>query len=126
MVKMFNYDLEINDLEKEIFMVKEKIEPIFNFIGISFQLLDGPFEKSVALLYKQMTKLRYYYDRKTTLNMAQSESIVDLFRFVARKDSVLSKALNGDFSGFTLEFGPELMQESEQEMGTTSEEPQPK
>ena len=58
--------------------------------------------------------------------MAQSESIVDLFRFFTRKDSVLSKALNGDFSGFTLEFEPKLTQESEQEMDTTSQEPQPK
>ena len=70
-------------------MVKEKIEPIFNFIDVSFQLLNGPFEKTVALLNKQMVKLRNYYDRKATLNMAQSESIVDLFRFFARKDRVL-------------------------------------
>ena len=52
--------------------------------------------------------------------MAQSKSIIDLFRFFSRKDSVLSKALNGDFSGFTLEFGPELTQETEQEMETTT------
>ena len=96
MIKMFDYDLEVSDLEKEFFMVKEKIEPIFNFIDVSYQLLDVPFEKTVALLNKQMGKLRNYYNRKATLNMAQSESIVDLFRFCARKDSVLSKALNGD------------------------------
>ena len=64
MVKMFDYDLEVSDLEREIFMVKEKIETIFNFIDVSFQLLDGPFEKTVALLNKQMVKLRNYYDRK--------------------------------------------------------------
>ena len=126
MVKMFDYDLEVSDLEAEIFLVKEKIETVFNFIDVSFQLLDGPFEKTVALLNKQMEKLRNYYDRKATLNMAQSESIVDLFRFFARKDSVLSKVLNGDFSGFTLEFEPDLTQESEQKMDTTSQEPQPK
>ena len=93
MVKMFDYDLEINDIENEIFMVKEKIEPIFNFIDISFQLLDGPFEKSVALLYKQMIKLRNYYDRKATLNMAQSESIVDLFRFFCQKGQGTVKSI---------------------------------
>ena len=64
MIKMFDYDLEVSDLEKEIFMIKEKIEPIFNFIDVSFQLLDGPFEKAVALLNKQMGKLRNYYDKK--------------------------------------------------------------
>ena len=58
--------------------------------------------------------------------MAQSQDIVDLFRFCARKDRVLSQALHGDFSGFTLEFGTEHTQESEQEMDTTNQEPQPK
>ena len=126
MQKMFDYDLEVSDLEKEIFIVKEKIEPIFNFIDVSFQLLEGPFDKAVALLNKKLTKLRNYYDKKATLNMAQSQDIVDLFRFCARKDRVLSQALHGDFSGFTLEFGTKHTQESEQEMDTTNQEPQPK
>ena len=91
MVKMFDYDLEIGDIEKEILMVKEKIELIFNFIDVSFQLHDGPFEKSVTLLYEKMLKLRMYYDKKSTLNMAQSESIVDLFRFFARKDCIVKR-----------------------------------
>ena len=91
MVKMFDYDLEINDIEKEILMVKEKIETIFNFIDVSFQLLDGPFEKTVALLNKEMVKLRNYYDRKATLNMAQSESIVVLFRFLPEKTMYCQK-----------------------------------
>ena len=52
--------------------------------------------------------------------------MVDLFRFCARKDNVLSKALNADFSVFTLEFGTIFIQESEQEMDTTNQEPQSK
>ena len=47
MQKMFDYDLEESDIE-ELFINKEKLEPIFNFIDVSFQLLDGPFEKTVA------------------------------------------------------------------------------
>ena len=54
--------------------------------------------------------------------MAQNESIVDLFRYCARKDRILSQALQGDFSGFTLETLPE----PEQEMDTSAEESQPK
>ena len=54
MIKMFDYDLEVSDLEKEVFIVKEKIDPIFNFINVSLQLLDGPFDKAVALLNKKM------------------------------------------------------------------------
>ena len=64
---MFDYDLEVSDLEKEIFIVKEKIKPIFNFIDISFQLLEGPFDKAVALLDKKLTKLRNYYNKTATL-----------------------------------------------------------
>ena len=67
MQKMFDYDLEVSDLEKEIFIVKEKIKPIFNFIDISFQLLEGPFDKAVALLDKKLTKLRNYYNKTATL-----------------------------------------------------------
>ena len=52
MEKMFNYDLEVSDLERELFSVKEKIEPIFNFIDVSFQLLDGPFDDDVAILIR--------------------------------------------------------------------------
>ena len=104
---MFDYDLEVSDLEKEIFIVKEKIKPIFNFIDISFQLLEGPFDKAVALLDKKLTKLRNYYNKTATLNIAQSQDIVDLFIFCARKDRVLTQALHSDFSGFTLEFETE-------------------
>ena len=39
--------------------------------------------------------------------------------------TVLSQALNGDFLGFTLEFGTEFTQESEQDMDSTTQEPQP-
>ena len=52
MQKMFDYDLEENDIE-ELLMNKEKMEPIFDFIDISFQLLNGPFDKAVALLNKK-------------------------------------------------------------------------
>ena len=34
--KMLDFDIEVVDLEKELFMVKEKMEPIFNFIDLSF------------------------------------------------------------------------------------------
>ena len=57
MQKMFDYDLEESDIE-ELFINKEKLEPIFDFIDVTFQLLDGPFDKAVALLTKKMSKLR--------------------------------------------------------------------
>ena len=115
---MFDYDLEVSDLEGDLFSVKEKIEPIFNFIDVSFQLLDGPADKIVALLIKKITALRKYYDQKSTLNMHHSECIIDLFRFCARKDRVLLQALEGDFTGFTFE--SETKQAPEQKLDTTT------
>ena len=116
--------MEVSDLERELFSVKEKIEPIFNFIDVSFQLLDGPFDDRVAILIRKLTALRKYYDQKSTLNMHHSECIIDLFRFCARKDRVLSQALEGDFTG--LIFKSDAKQPPKQEMDTTNNEPQPK
>ena len=56
--------------------------------------------------------------------MHHSESIIDLFRFCARKDRVLSQALESDFIGF--KFESEKKQAPEQEMDSTNYEPQPK
>ena len=56
--KMFDYDLEVSDLERELFSVKEKMEPIFNFIDLSFQRFDGPFNDNVTTLLKKLNELR--------------------------------------------------------------------
>ena len=50
--KMFNYNLEVSDLESDLFSVKEKMEPMFNFIDVSVQRYNGPFDDNVALLLK--------------------------------------------------------------------------
>ena len=83
MSKMFDFDLETSDIEKHLFSVKEKMGPIFNFIDLSFQLIDGPVDEKVASLIKKLTELRRYYDQKSTLNMHHSETIIDLLRFYA-------------------------------------------
>ena len=36
--KMFDYDLEVAEIEKEIFSIPSKMETIFNYIDVSFQL----------------------------------------------------------------------------------------
>ena len=103
MSKMFDFDMETSDIKNDLFSVKEKIEPIFNFIDLSFQLLDGPVDDKVASLIGKLNNLRKYYDRKSTLNKHHIEAIINLFRFCARKDRVLSQALEGDFTGFIFE-----------------------
>ena len=56
MSKMFDFDLEIVEIEKDLLSVREKIEPIFNFIDLSFQLLDGPVDDKVASLIGKLLK----------------------------------------------------------------------
>ena len=136
MSKMFDFDLEIADIEKDLLSVREKMEPIFNFIDISFQLIDGPVDDKVECLLRNLNALRDYYDKKSTLNNSHSEVIVDLFRVCARKDKILSQALEGEFTGFIFDddqqqqtLAPDQQQaiapEQETEMDTTNVEPQP-
>ena len=40
--KMFDFDLEVSELDNNLFSVTEKIAVIFNFMAIFFQLYDGP------------------------------------------------------------------------------------
>ena len=89
---MFDFNLEVSELDNNLFSVTEKIEVIFNFMDIFFQLYDGPEDVIIASLLKKMNNLRRYYDKKATSNMYRSETIVEIFRFCRRKDSVLSVA----------------------------------
>ena len=47
-----------------------------------------------------MNELRRYYDQKATLNVHHRETILDIFRHCARKDTVLPSALNSNLKGF--------------------------
>ena len=45
---MFDYDLEVDDIVRDVFNVKDKMELIFNFMDISFQLMEGPMDINIA------------------------------------------------------------------------------
>ena len=57
---MFDYDLEVDDIVRDVFNVKDKMELIFNFMDISFQLMEGPMDANIANLLKRMNELRKY------------------------------------------------------------------
>ena len=65
-----------------------------------FQLYNGPVDNNAATLLKKLNELRRYYDKKIHSKRSSSETIIDIFRFCVRKDSILSFALNSDFVGF--------------------------
>ena len=97
---MFDLDLEVSDLERDLSLIKKKMEVIFNFIDLSFQMYDGSFDDNVATLLKKLNELRRYYDKKSTLNVHHREDVIDIFRFCVRKDMILSAVLNSNFEGF--------------------------
>ena len=72
MSKMFDFELEIADIEKDLLSVRVKMEPIFNFIDISFLLIDSPVDEKVECLLRKLNLLREYYDKKSTLNNSHS------------------------------------------------------
>ena len=78
--KMFNFELEVSDLERDLFSVKEKMELIFNFIDLSFQLYNGPVDNNVATLLKKLNELRRYYDKKNPLEtfITLKQSLISL------------------------------------------------
>ena len=50
---MFDYDLEVDDIVRDVFNVKDKMELIFNFMDISFQSFDGPVDGNIANLLRK-------------------------------------------------------------------------
>ena len=59
---LFDFDLEVDDIERDVFNVKDKLELIFNFMDISFQSMEGPMDATIANLLKRMNELRKYYE----------------------------------------------------------------
>ena len=57
---MFDFDLEVGEIERDVFNVKDKLELIFNFMDISFQLMEGPMDINIANLLKKMNDLRIF------------------------------------------------------------------
>jgi len=99
-LKLFDFETDIEDIEKDVLFVKEKLEIIFNFIDVSFQFMTGTMDKHLATLLMKMNELRKYYDRKSTLNCSHNEIIIDLFRTCVRKDTVLFAGLESNFEGY--------------------------
>ena len=86
---MFDYDLEVAEVEREFFSIPAKMEITFNYIDETF-----------TLVARHLDHLSRYYDKKSCLNQNHSEKIIDIFRFGITKDAILSKSLDKSFKGF--------------------------
>ena len=58
--KMSDYDLEVAEIEKEIFSILSIMETIFNYIDLSFQLFPTSTDETFNLVDRHMNDLRKY------------------------------------------------------------------
>ena len=91
--RMFNFELEEEVLEREVFAVQDRMPLVFNYMDLFFQIHPSSTEESYKKAAKMMQELCKYYDKKACLNLKHTEIIIDVFRFCIRKDQVLSKYL---------------------------------
>ena len=80
---MFDYDLEVAELEREIFSNPAKMETTFNYVDLSFQLFPLSFDETFTLVARHLDELRRYYDEKSCFNLNHSKNIIDILDFAS-------------------------------------------
>ena len=86
---MFDFDLEVDELEKEVFSIPARMEITFNYIDLSFYLPRSSCDETFKLIARHLSDLNFNY----------SEKIIDIFRFCIRRDAFLSKYLDKTTDG---------------------------
>ena len=85
-LRMFDYERDRALLETEIFNFPDRMELLFNYIDLFFQLFptsnDMPIitDEAFNTHAKYLYSLRMYYDKKSSLNPEHSERLIDVFR----------------------------------------------
>ena len=97
--RMFDYDQEITQVESEIFNRPDRMDVVFNYIDLSFQLLPASSDEAYTKHAKYPHILLKYYDVKSSLNMSHSSKIIDVFRYWIWKDPYLAKYLDQQTDG---------------------------
>ena len=64
---MFDYDREVDEMEREIFSQPLRTELTFNYIDLSFQLFPSSSDESFRMIAKYLHELRRYCDKKSCL-----------------------------------------------------------
>ena len=71
--KMFNFDLEVVEIEREIFSNPTMMETIFKHTDLCFQLFLGYSDETFNMVAGHMNDLCKYYGRKSCLNVNYSK-----------------------------------------------------
>ena len=65
--KMFDFEMEVDELESEIFSVPARMEITFNYIDLCFQLYSSSSDQTFKLVARHLNDLRRYYNKKSSL-----------------------------------------------------------
>ena len=77
--RLFDYERDVALVESEIFSQPDRMDVVFNYIDLSFQLFPISSDEAYRKHAKYLHSLRRYYDKKASLNPDHSESIIDVF-----------------------------------------------
>ena len=66
---MFDYERDLALVETEIFAQSNRMEVVFNYIDLSFQLFPTSSDEAYRTHAKYLHSLRKYYDKKASLNL---------------------------------------------------------
>ena len=71
--RMFDYDLEVEEIERKIYSNPARMKLTFNYIDLSFQLFPLSSDETFKLIARHLNDLCKYYNRKACLNLNHSE-----------------------------------------------------
>ena len=77
--RMFDYEQDLALVETEISGQPNRMELVFNYIDLSFQLFPTSSDEAYRTHAKFLHSLRRYYDKKASLNPDHNETIRDVF-----------------------------------------------
>ena len=77
--KMFDYEQDTGLVESEIFDQPDRMEVVFNYINLTFQLLPATSDEAYTKRAEYLHTLLQYYDKKLSLSMSHSKKIKDVF-----------------------------------------------
>ena len=92
--RMFDFELEVEVLEREIFSIPERMPLTFNYMDLFFQLYPATSDETFKKAARLVKELCRYYDKKSCLNLKHSGMIIDVFRYCIRGHPDLSKYLD--------------------------------
>ena len=66
--RMFDFKLEVEVMERDVFSIPERMPLVFNYMDLFFQTFPDTSDETFKKAAKRMKDLCRYYDKKACLN----------------------------------------------------------